>query len=138
MDEKITNLLRACMKVKEWVEAQDEENLPPEFSDFVEAVDYLLQPIIEGRILVPVVCNCGHALYTVTCNKERYDRWQNGEGNIQDLLPELDAGQREILISGTCGTCFDAIFPSDDSGDDGECDSDEEGCEEGDEGDEGD
>ena len=30
---------------------------------------------------------------------------------IQDALPELSAGEREMLLSGTCDPCFDEMFP---------------------------
>ena len=36
--------------------------------------------------------------------------WQGGE-LIQNALPELNADQRELLISGTCPTCWDEMFP---------------------------
>jgi len=39
--------------------------------------------------------------------------WHNGEGFIQDLMPYLSTGERELLISGTCGRCFDEMFPED-------------------------
>ncbi len=35
-------------------------------------------------------------------------RWKGGE-HIQKALPELSAGERELLISGTCEPCFDAF-----------------------------
>lgn len=38
--------------------------------------------------------------------------WQNGE-LIQNALPYLTADEREMLISRTCGTCWDEMFASD-------------------------
>jgi len=35
--------------------------------------------------------------------------WEYGE-LIQNAMPYLTAGQREILISGVCETCFDNMF----------------------------
>jgi hypothetical protein len=35
--------------------------------------------------------------------------WQNGE-LIQDAMPYLSAGEQEVLVSGTCGACFDKMF----------------------------
>jgi len=29
---------------------------------------------------------------------------------IQDHFPQLNADQRELLLSGICGTCFDNMF----------------------------
>lgn len=39
-----------------------------------------------------------------------WDRWQNGT-LIQDAMPQLSDSARELLISHTCGECFDALFP---------------------------
>lgn len=97
MDEKIANLLRACMKVKEWVEAQDEENLPPEFSDFVEAVDfawlswgYLLQPLTACEIQA---VQCGaNALRVAARRVPSYDDQRDMElmaDQIESMLNRL-------------------------------------------------
>jgi hypothetical protein len=43
-------------------------------------------------------------------NREGFERWQT-DTKIQDALPELSADDRETLISGTCGPCFDQMFP---------------------------
>jgi hypothetical protein len=40
-----------------------------------------------------------------------YLKWKYGEGFIQDLMPYLSASERELLISETCGDCFDNLFP---------------------------
>ena len=39
--------------------------------------------------------------------------WQSG-AYIQDALPELDADQRELLISGTHAHCWERLFGGDD------------------------
>tara|TARA_B100000749_G_C18156894_1_gene354210 strand:- start:253 stop:459 length:207 start_codon:yes stop_codon:yes gene_type:complete len=36
--------------------------------------------------------------------------WEGGAA-IQDALDYLTADERELLISGTCGACFDNMFP---------------------------
>ena len=35
--------------------------------------------------------------------------WENGE-LIQIAMPYLTPDEREVLISGTCGPCFDRMF----------------------------
>ena len=35
--------------------------------------------------------------------------WENGK-LIQDAMPYLTPDEREVLISGTCGPCFDRMF----------------------------
>ena len=39
------------------------------------------------------------------------DRQKPGGLLIQDAMPYLTANEREVLISGTCGECFDEMFP---------------------------
>ena len=38
-----------------------------------------------------------------------YEAWENGK-LIQDVMPYLSADEREVLISGICGPCFDKMF----------------------------
>lgn len=37
-----------------------------------------------------------------------YQRWKSGD-YIQNAMPYLDNNERELLISGFCGSCFDAL-----------------------------
>jgi hypothetical protein len=53
-------------------------------------------------------CN-GHYILAVCA--EDVKRWRDGE-LIQNAMPYLSADERELLISGTCGTCFDKMFGS--------------------------
>lgn len=61
--------------------------------------------------IIDVVATC------VRCKKEQpfdlpfneWNRWRNGE-LIQRCFPYLNDDAREILISGVCGECFDALF----------------------------
>ena len=39
--------------------------------------------------------------------------WKNDEGCIQDVLPYLSSGDRELLLSATCSKCFDKMFEGD-------------------------
>ena len=51
------------------------------------------------------------------CNKEHFlkvneldaIRWKTGS-HIQVAMPYLTADERELLISGICGKCFDKMF----------------------------
>lgn len=43
--------------------------------------------------------------YSVT----EFQNWQGG-ARIQDAMPRLTPGERELLISGICSTCFDKLF----------------------------
>lgn len=60
------------------------------------------------------LCGC---IYSLMYNREDMTDWLSGSGFIQDLMPYLSAGERELLISGTCSTCFDSLFDIDNSDD---------------------
>jgi hypothetical protein len=44
-------------------------------------------------------------------NSKDLSDWKSEKKYIQDAMPYLSAGEREILISKTCGECFDKMFP---------------------------
>lgn len=52
---------------------------------------------------------CGKASKVENIEASRYERWRDGE-HVQDVLPELSAGDREILISGCHSECWDKTF----------------------------
>lgn len=64
--------------------------------------------------IVRLIANCRICgmLETAVVKKSEYERWQSGE-YIQDVWPDMDADSREMFISKTCRTCFDAMFPPD-------------------------
>ena len=51
---------------------------------------------------------CGEAQH-IEARTADLDAWIGGE-LIQVAMPYLTADEREILISGVCGTCFDNMF----------------------------
>lgn len=58
-----------------------------------------------------VVClHCG-CKYTIMFNDEDLNDWISGGKSIQDALYYLSDDERELLISNTCGPCFDQMFP---------------------------
>ena len=42
-------------------------------------------------------------------NRQDVADWREGK-YIQDAMPYLSADEREILVSGICGDCFDKMF----------------------------
>lgn len=54
---------------------------------------------------------CYHCCKTVMIHVVFADaiKWQEG-ALIQDVMGYLSVDEREILISGTCGECFDKMF----------------------------
>ena len=50
---------------------------------------------------------------TVLVKKADLMAWKKGK-YIQDAMPYLAVDERELLISGICGECFDNMFPNED------------------------
>ncbi|MCU1326627.1 MAG: hypothetical protein JWN34_1997 [Bryobacterales bacterium] len=70
----------------------------------------------DGTTIISATCvDCNQAKQ-FTVPSASYDAWANG-AHIQDAMPEVPEGERELLISGICGTCFDALFADDDEDD---------------------
>lgn len=40
----------------------------------------------------------------------RFTLWREGTGLIQNLLPDLNSSDRELLITGMCYKCQDSVF----------------------------
>jgi hypothetical protein len=57
-------------------------------------------------------CKICKTCYVISVDLDAYQAWRSGSGLIQDLLSNNTATEREILVSGTCGECFDKIFLS--------------------------
>ena len=53
---------------------------------------------------------CGKLVEMLVNPKDLSD-WKSEKKYIQDAMPYLSAGEREILISKTCDECFDKMFP---------------------------
>jgi hypothetical protein len=61
-------------------------------------------------LLLDAQCwQCGQT-FTVMVNNEDMVDWLSGSGPIEQILHYLTAGERELLISNTCGQCFDNLF----------------------------
>lgn len=69
--------------------------------------------------MIRICKKCGAGIH-VPASTDQILRWQQGE-LIQVAMPHLTADQREILISGICGPCYDDIFTNFDN----ECEKEE-------------
>jgi hypothetical protein len=58
---------------------------------------------------INVCCKWCEKCYELNVSTKRFALWKKGE-LIQDVMPELSADERELLISGTCGECWDKMF----------------------------
>ena len=63
-----------------------------------------------------VECKMCKAEFKISYLKHDYENWKAGM-LIQDAMPYLTDDQREMMISGVCGVCFDALFASEDDED---------------------
>jgi hypothetical protein len=56
-----------------------------------------------------IQCRVCRDVKTLKVNLDDLHRWKNGEV-AQLAFPYLSVGDRELLISCTCGPCFDKMF----------------------------
>jgi len=66
--------------------------------------------ILQGKC---VECEIPQA---ITVDSQAYYDWQHGQ-LIQNAFPNMLPDQREFLISGICGKCFDKMFEGKDDED---------------------
>jgi hypothetical protein len=62
---------------------------------------------------IQTTCRECKSVKVVNVNADDYKAWLKG-GLIQNVMPYLSADERELLISGVCGECFDKMFPPED------------------------
>lgn len=61
-------------------------------------------------MIIEKVCMDCKNLVKIEVEEKAYEKWKDGT-RIQQAMPMLSADEREILISGVCGPCFDKMFP---------------------------
>ena len=57
-------------------------------------------------------CSVCRETKTVDATPEQVAAWKAG-ALIQNAMPNVPKDQRELLMSGICGTCFDRMFRDD-------------------------
>lgn len=63
-----------------------------------------------SKIAAEIKCNICKKVYIIKMSPKQFHDIKKGVGHIQDILPNHSADERELIISGTCGTCFDRMF----------------------------
>lgn len=59
---------------------------------------------------IKVECQyCGNK-YLLDISEDQYNKLVEGKELIQNIIPEVDPGIREIFISGVCPDCWDKTF----------------------------
>ena len=54
---------------------------------------------------------CGKETTIANVDADNYYRWKfKGDIHIQDALPDLNNDEREVLMTGTCKECWDALW----------------------------
>lgn len=61
-------------------------------------------------IMKEVVCRLCGTKHAVIAPAAGYLKWAKGQAKIQEALPSLTDDERELLVSGICGQCFDKLF----------------------------
>ncbi len=65
----------------------------------------------DNRVPMEWRCKyCGHAR-PLRVNPFDIIKWRTLGVKIQDAFPYLTAGERELIQSGTCESCWDEMFP---------------------------
>lgn len=78
--------------------------------------------VADGKATFTATCTfCGQPAQVAGLDPAKLELFASGQGPfVQDLFPELSADDRETLISGVHGSCFDAAFPPEDDDDEPE------------------
>jgi hypothetical protein len=70
---------------------------------------------VERNFEVAVTCVKCHKNKSLSVCKENFELWIRFGGLLQDVMPYLDADERELLISSTCSSCWEKMFPEEDT-----------------------
>ena len=83
--------------------------------DMVDNYSILVVKEKDMNIIMTKTYNCNHCDHSedITFGFDDYAKWKDGE-YIQFALDYLTPDEREMIISGTCGKCFDEFFPPND------------------------
>lgn len=63
--------------------------------------------------IVSVGCKVCRREHHILVPKAGYRLWARRAKHIQDAMPGLSDDDRELLLSGVCGRCFDRMFKED-------------------------
>lgn len=68
---------------------------------------------VENRsFIMDVRCWKCSDIYSIIMNKDDFMDWLSGSAPIDKIMHYLSNDERELLISNTCGSCFDSLFPT--------------------------
>ena len=79
----------------------------------------------KGKTIIHKQCTSCKKEYLIEVNKEDLYAYMNGGKLIQLAFPYLSAGERELIISGICDTCFNDMMKDDEEDEEHQDDADE-------------
>jgi hypothetical protein len=56
-----------------------------------------------------IQCQTCKEIKILEVEPEAFEKYKRGESHVQKLFPNLSIEERELLISRTCGPCFDNL-----------------------------
>lgn len=62
-------------------------------------------------MILQVQCKLCLRTFNIEMTESQYTEFMEGNKPIQRIFPEKSAAERELLISRTCGDCFNDLFP---------------------------
>lgn len=65
------------------------------------------------KVVIERRCKMCDTVYKIECESEDLAAYLSGAKLIQDAFPYLSADDRELLQSGICGACYDAMWDDD-------------------------
>lgn len=60
--------------------------------------------------IVLIKCHTCKEYHRIQVTTQDWFYYINGKDLVQNLFPYLNAGERELLITATCDTCFNRLF----------------------------
>jgi hypothetical protein len=69
-----------------------------------------MKPTNKNLISFEIKCVVCDTKHTIMVTDVDVADWQDGMF-AQDAFPYLTADERELILSQTCGSCFDKIYP---------------------------
>lgn len=63
----------------------------------------------ESKVLLSVICPACEIVKDIEVSNEQYSRYLADEQCIQDYMSDVSSADRELLLGGICGDCFDAM-----------------------------
>ena len=71
--------------------------------------DGKVKELAPDEMTMTIVCKECQDVHLISVTNAQLEARGAG-GMVHEVFPNLSAGQRELLVSGTCGDCFDVLY----------------------------